>query len=70
MKGQSKGLLSRWIAPFMHDLTFKYKPGKANEAAEALLCAPVLTSHQYNVFEWNSVTNCTSTLEEDILQNI
>ena len=50
MKGQSKGLLSRWyikIASSMHDLTFKYKPGKANEAVEALLCAPVLTSDQY-----------------------
>ena len=33
MKGQSRGLLSRWyikIVQFMPDLTFKYKTGKTN----------------------------------------
>jgi len=46
MKGQSRGLLLRWymkIGQFMPDLTFKYKPGKANEAADALSRAPVST---------------------------
>ena len=47
MKGQSKGLLSRWyyilkISQYLPNLTFEYKPGKSNEAADALSRAPVL----------------------------
>ena len=39
MKGQSKGLLSRWylkISQYLPNLTFEHKPGKSNEAADAL----------------------------------
>ena len=44
LKGQSKGLLSRWylkISQYLPDLAFEYKPGKSNEAADALSRAPV-----------------------------
>ena len=44
MKGQSKGLLSRWylkISQYLPNLTFEHKPGKSNEAADALSRAPV-----------------------------
>ena len=39
MEGQSKGLLLRWylkIAQFLPDLMLEHKPGKLNEAADAL----------------------------------
>jgi len=47
MKGQSKGLLSRWylkIAQFLPDLELmlEHKPGMLNEAADALSWAPML----------------------------
>ena len=44
LKGQSKGLLSRWylrISQYLPNLTFEYKPGKSYEAADALSRAPV-----------------------------
>ncbi len=41
MKGQSKGLLSRWYLKISQYLTFEHKPGKSNEAADALSRAPV-----------------------------
>ena len=44
MKGQSKGLLSRWylnIFQYLPNLTFEHIPGKSNEAADALSRAPV-----------------------------
>ena len=44
MKGQSKGLLSRWylkISQYLPNLTFEHKPGKSNKAADALSRAPV-----------------------------
>ena len=44
MKGQSKRLLSRWylkISQYLPNLTFEHKPGKSNEAADALSRAPV-----------------------------
>ena len=43
-KGQSKGLLSRWylkITQYLLNLTIEHKPGKSNEAADALSRAPV-----------------------------
>ena len=39
LKGQSKGLLSRWylkISQYLPHLMIEYKPGKSNEAADAL----------------------------------
>ena len=44
LKGQSKGLLSRWylrISQYLPNLIFEYKPGKSNEAADALSRTPV-----------------------------
>ena len=44
LKGQSKGLLSRWylkITQYLPNLIFEHKPGKSNEAADALSRAPV-----------------------------
>ena len=44
LKGQSKGLLSRWylkIIQYLPNLTIEHKPGKSNEAADALSRAPV-----------------------------
>ena len=42
--GQSKGILSRWylkVSQYLPNLTFEHKPGKFNEAADALSRAPV-----------------------------
>ena len=39
MKGQSKGLPSRWylkVSQYLLNLTLEHKPGKSNEAADAL----------------------------------
>ena len=47
MKGQSKGLLSRWylkVSQYLPDLTLEHKPGKSNEAADALSRAPIQMS--------------------------
>ena len=44
LRGQSKGLLSRWylkVSQYLPNLTFEHKPGKYNEAADALSRAPV-----------------------------
>ena len=44
LRGQSKGLLSRWYlrnSQYLSNLTFEYKPGKSNKAADALSQAPV-----------------------------
>ena len=44
LRGQSKGLLSRWhlkVSQYLPNLTFEHKPGKSNEAADALSRAPV-----------------------------
>ena len=44
LRSQSKGLLSRWylrISQYLPNLTFEYKPGKMNEATDALSYAPV-----------------------------
>ena len=39
LRGQSKGILSRWyikVSQYLPNLTFEHKPGKYNEAADAL----------------------------------
>ena len=44
LRGQSKEILSRWylrISQYLPNLTFEYKPGKTNEAADALSRTPV-----------------------------
>ena len=44
MKGQSKGLLSRWylkVSQYLPNLTLEHKPGKSNEAADALSQTPI-----------------------------
>ena len=44
LRDQSKGLLSRWylkVSHYLPNLTFEHKPGKSNEAADALSRAPV-----------------------------
>ena len=71
MKGQPRGLLARWhvkIAQFMPDLTFKYKPGKSNEAADALSRAPVSTEEQCLSGTVLQIT--PQTIEEEFLQKI
>ena len=44
LRGQSKGLLSRWylkVSQYLPNLIFEHKPGKYNGAADALSRAPV-----------------------------
>ena len=43
LKSQTKGLLARWylrLAPYLPNICLKYKPGPANQAADALSRAP------------------------------
>ena len=43
LKSQTKGLLARWylrLAPYLPNIYLKYKPGPANQAADALSRAP------------------------------
>ena len=52
LKGQSKGLLSRWylkISQYLPHLMIEYKPGKSNEAADALSRAPAYTEENLNI---------------------
>ena len=47
VKGQSKGLLSRWclkVSLYLPNHMLKHKPGKCNEAADALSRAPIQMS--------------------------
>ena len=49
LKGQTKGLLSRWhlkISQYLPHLMIEYKPGKSNEAADALSRAPAYTEEK------------------------
>ena len=65
LKGQSKGLLYRWYATlsqYLPNLTFEYKPGKSNEAAETLSRTPIRTCMVLQVV--------TSYPEEALLHNI
>ena len=70
LKGQSRGVLSRWyfnITQFMPNLTFKYKPGKINKAADALSHAPVSMEEALNGTISQIVSGGS---EKELLQNI
>ena len=69
MNSQSKGLLSRWylkIAQFLSDLVLEHKPGKLNEAADALSLAPMLNEESLD----GRVLIVSFNLEEQLIQQI
>ena len=71
MKGQSKGLQARWylkVSQYLPNLTLEHKPGKSNEAADALSRAPIQMSAPDDM---GMVLQISSTHpEETLLQSI
>ena len=76
LKGQSKGLLSRWylkISQYLPHLMIEYKPGKSNEAADALSRAPAYTKEVSEHSDENGMVlqiTVSTYPEEALLQNI
>ena len=76
LKGQSKGLLSRWylkISQYLPHLMIEYKPGKSNEAADALSRAPAYTEEESEHSDENGMVlqiTVSTYPEEALLQSI
>ena len=76
LKGRSKGLLSRWylkISQYLPHFMIEYKPGKSNEAADALSRAPAYTKEvsEHSDEDGMVLQITVSTYpEEALLQNI
>ena len=76
LKGQSKGLPFRWylkISQYLPHLMIEYKPGKSNEAADALSRAPAYTKEASEHSDEDGMVlqiTVSAYPEEALLQNI